>query len=131
MDRKMEILVSRAEMLTAAGRADDALAVLKPLSAANPAESGDPELERRMGDLFFDLRRYPESLEHYTAALRHSDDPAAHAPLMFKIGRCHRQMEQYDQALEMFSRVSSQGDPVWSPLAAEMMAEIRFHAQAR
>jgi hypothetical protein len=27
--------------------------------------------------------------------------------------------------------VSSQGDPVWSPLAAEMMAEIRFHAQAR
>ncbi len=131
MDRKMEILVSRAEMLAAAGRSDEALAVLESLSAANPADSGDPGLERRMGDVFFSLQRYPESLDHYTEALGHGADAATDIPLMFKIARCHRQMEDYDQALEMFSRVSSLGDPVWSPLAAEMIAEIRFHAEAR
>ncbi|HUH03110.1 MAG TPA: tetratricopeptide repeat protein [Kofleriaceae bacterium] len=78
-------------------------------SYAKPRPTGsskaDPDLERAkklfyQGQKLFDLRRFEQALEKYEAAFEAKAIP----DFLFNIGQCHRNLDNFDEAIFSFRR---------------------------
>lgn len=126
---KHAVLLARTEASIAAGDMNRARRSADLLASASAQAAADPAVEDRLGDVFFDLDRYDASLQHFIRALEQNADAAARPWLTFKIGRCYRRLHNPGRALEKFQEVADAADPIWSPLAAEMLADMRFNGE--
>lgn len=120
-----EILYSRAAILVAEGRYDDALGLqeraYRAVVAADGAESlGAAFAENQLADALFSVGSYAEALEHYrvAAALRERYLGPNHprlAPTLTSLGSTLSNLGRHDEALVVLSRALGINEAVYGP----------------
>jgi len=98
-------MVTEMENLTYLGRYEEALKLESPARAALEKVQDSRYLaliDVSLGNLYYRLRRFSESLEHYDRARLSSDDPNSTAAI--GLGRAHvlTEMNRFDEALEAY-----------------------------
>jgi CHAT domain-containing protein/tetratricopeptide (TPR) repeat protein len=101
-------------------------------SALEKAQDGRylTTLEIALGNLYYRLNRYDESLSHYQSALLSSDNPVATAAA--GMGRAHvlTDMNRFDEAIEAFKRTKDHceqhGLALWADIADRGISRMHF-----
>jgi CHAT domain-containing protein/tetratricopeptide (TPR) repeat protein len=87
-------------------------------------------LEIALGNLYYRLNRYEESLIHYQSALMSSDNPVSTAAA--GMGRAHvfTDMNRFDEAIEAFKRIKEHceqhGLALWTDIADRGISRMHF-----
>ena len=124
-------MVTEMENLAYLGRYEEALRLEKPARAAlEPANDTRylTLIEASLGNLYYRLRRFSESLEHYERA--RTAKPDADAAAAIGIGRAHvlTEMNRFDEAIEAFQATrencEQRGLSVWAGIADRGIANI-------
>ena len=131
VQEKGRTMVTEMENLAYLGRYEEALRLESPARAAlEPAEDTRylTLIEASLGNLYYRLRRFSESLEHYDRA--HAGSPAPDIAAAIGIGRAHvlTAMNRFDEGLEVFKTTKeyseSHGISLWADIATRGMSDI-------
>jgi len=122
------------ENLTYLGRYEEALRLEGPARTALE-EAQDTRyltlIDASLGNLYYRLRRFSESLEHYERARARSDDPNSTAAI--GLGRAHvlTEMNRFDEAFEAYRTTreycENHGLSLWVDIVDRGMSSIYLH----
>ena len=127
-------MVTAMENLAYLGRYEEALGLEAPARAALEKARDTRYLtliEASLGNLYYRLRRFSESLEHYERARLRSDDPNSTAAI--GMGRAHvlTEMNRFDEALEAYRKTrehsEQHGLSLWVDIVDRGMSSIYLH----
>lgn len=109
------------------GEYSDAIAKFKAFSeGADPSVEGQQEswqAKLQIGEIYFSrLERYDEAILHYSAMIRARPDAPERGKILYRIGRSHFYLWQFDRAISAFEKVLKE-DPL-SEWAEKAMLEI-------
>jgi tetratricopeptide (TPR) repeat protein len=126
--------VTEMENLSYLGRYEDAIRLSGPARKALEA-AGDARyltlIEIALGNLYYRLRHFTESLAHYDAASRTSASPESTAAI--GLGRAHvlSEMNRFDEAIEAFETTRKHceqfGLPLWMDIAQRGISRMHLH----
>jgi CHAT domain-containing protein len=128
---KGRTMVTVMENLAYLGRYEEALRLESPARAALELAEDTRYLtliEASLGNLYYRLRRFSESLEHYDRA--HAGNPDPDIAAAIGIGRAHvlTAMNRFDEGLEVFKTTKeysdSHGISLWADIATRGMSDI-------
>lgn len=127
-------MVTEMENLAYLGRYEEAIRLAEPARVALEA-AGDRRyltlVDASLGNLYFRLRRYSESLEHYDRARASSENPESTAAI--GLGRAHvlNEMNRFDEALEAYKVTKEfceqQGLAVWVDIIDRGISRMYLH----
>jgi tetratricopeptide (TPR) repeat protein len=127
-------MVTAMENLSYLGRYEEALRLEAPARAALEKAHDSRYLtlvEASLGNLYYRLRRFSESLEHYERARLSSDDPNSTAAI--GMGRAHvlTEMNRFDEAIEAYKTTrehsEQHGLSLWVDIVDRGMSSIYLH----
>jgi len=113
-----------AEMLTALGRHDDAIAQIRQAEALDPFA---PVLHHVAGQILQDARQYPQALEEYRKAETESDWSWTYVAAAL----AHRRLGEYDQALKELHAASKLNSSELAPSAVDALDRAYAKSGAR
>ena len=113
-----------AEMLTALGRHDDAIAQIRQAEALDPFA---PVLHHVAGQILQDARQYPQALEEYRKAESESDWYWTYVAAAL----AHRRLGEYDQALKELHVASKLNSSELAPSAVDALDRAYAKSGAR
>ena len=131
VQEKGRTMVTQMENLAYLGRYEEALRLENPArTALEPAQDTRylTLIDASLGNLYYRLRRFSESLNHYERA--GSGNPAPDIAAAVGIGRAHvlTATNRFDEALEAFELIreysEQHGISIWADIATRGMSEI-------
>jgi CHAT domain-containing protein len=127
-------MVTEMENLAYLSRYEEAIRLEGPARAALEKVEDTRYLtliEASLGNLYYRLRRFSESLAHYEKARASSDNPASTAAI--GLGRAHvlTEMNRFDEALEAYQTTKQHceqhGLSLWVDIADRGMSRMHLH----
>ena len=105
------VLFQLSRLLERSGRGEEALAQVRELEAAFPRGRYSGEIARLKGDLFFDLKRYPEAWAAYEKAAGEESDPGMSLQIAYNLGLAYLRGGKPGEALAPLKRAAEGGGP--------------------
>ena len=125
---KLRILLYKA---TALAESNFNAKALKATKEADRLKSfcsiSDHQIYQEIGDLYLRLGNIERAIKVFNMAVEIAAEKADKFALMLKIAQGHRALNQKEDFLALYKKISDFNDPFWSNLAKERMEEIKFN----
>jgi len=125
---KLRIFIYKATALAESNSNTKALEATKEADRLkNFCSISDHQIYQEVGDLYLRLGNIERAIKVFNLAVEIAAEKADKLALMLKIAEGYRLLNQKEDFLALYKKISDFNDPFWSNLAKERMEEIDFN----